>query len=299
MSMLSTVLRSSSAHRNFRKTSNLTYSVWKSVKDQRIFVNFQCGPHVQVSRVQARLLSTSSFRGKEPSSKIEETVDRLKEKQTERPVEVVQQPQPVLPQVAKKSLWVRIKDECKHYYSGFRLLFLDVKVSSKIVWKITRGKTLTRRESRQLVRTTSDLFRLVPFSVFIIVPFMELLLPVALKLFPGMLPSTFTTSSQREDKLKKALTAKLEYTRFLQKTLDEIGPRGSGRSSKSARDFVAFYQEVKSGSSDIDNDKIMKFAKIFEDDITLDNMDRNQLSAICRLLNLTPIGNGYGRYLST
>ena len=47
--------------------------------------------------------------------------------------------------------------------------------------------------SRQLVRTVSDLFRLVPFSVFIIVPFMELLLPVALKLFPGMLPSTFTS----------------------------------------------------------------------------------------------------------
>ena len=40
-------------------------------------------------------------------------------------------------------------------------------------------------------RTTQDLLRLVPFSVFIIVPFMELLLPVALKLFPNMLPSTF------------------------------------------------------------------------------------------------------------
>ena len=141
-----------------------------------------------------------------------------------------------------------------------------------------------------MITILQDLFRLVPFSVFIIVPFMELLLPVALKLFPGMLPSTFTTTSQREDKLKKAVVAKLEYTRFLQKTLDEIGPRGSGRSSKSARDFVAFYQEVKQGASHLDNDKIMKFAKVFEDDITLDNMDRNQLSAICRLLNLTPIG---------
>ena len=36
--------------------------------------------------------------------------------------------------------------------------------------------------------------------------------------------------------------------------------------------------------------RIMKFAKAFQDDITLDNMDRQQLSAICRLLNLTPIG---------
>lgn len=43
----------------------------------------------------------------------------------------------------------------------------------------------------QLRRTTQDLLRLVPFSVFIVVPFMELLLPVAIKLFPNMLPSTF------------------------------------------------------------------------------------------------------------
>lgn len=89
--------------------------------------------------------------------------------------------------------------------------------------------------------------------------------------------------------------AKLEYTRFLQKTLDEMGPKGAGRSSKSAADFVTFYNEVKRSSEDrsksiLDNDQIMKFAKLFEDDITLDNMDRTQLSAICRLLNLTPIG---------
>ena len=48
----------------------------------------------------------------------------------------------------------------------------------------------------QLVRTTADLFRLVPFLVFIIIPFMEFLLPVALKLFPNMLPSTFAEASK-------------------------------------------------------------------------------------------------------
>lgn len=47
------------------------------------------------------------------------------------------------------------------------------------------------------MRTVSDLFRLVPFSVFIIVPFMELLLPLAIKLFPGMLPSTFQTATEK------------------------------------------------------------------------------------------------------
>lgn len=37
--------------------------------------------------------------------------------------------------------------------------------------------------------------RLVPFAVFVLVPFMELLLPVALKLFPNMLPSTYESKS--------------------------------------------------------------------------------------------------------
>lgn len=34
---------------------------------------------------------------------------------------------------------------------------------------------------------------------------MEFLLPVAIKLFPGMLPSTFQTATEKEDKLKQAL----------------------------------------------------------------------------------------------
>jgi LETM1-like protein len=44
---------------------------------------------------------------------------------------------------------------------------------------------------QKLVRTTADLFRLVPFLVIIAIPFAEFALPVLLKFFPEMLPSTF------------------------------------------------------------------------------------------------------------
>ncbi len=37
-----------------------------------------------------------------------------------------------------------------------------------------------RRERAQLTRTAADLFRLVPMLVFVVIPFMELLLPVRL-----------------------------------------------------------------------------------------------------------------------
>lgn len=93
----------------------------------------------------------------------------------------------------KKSFWV----ELQHYWVGTKLLWADVKICSRLLLKLAGGKSLSRRERKQLTRTTADIFRLVPFAVFIIVPFMEFLLPLALKLFPNMLPSTF------QDKMKE------------------------------------------------------------------------------------------------
>lgn len=107
---------------------------------------------------------------------------------------------------AKLKHW---KDEfvstLQHYWLGTKLLWADVRISSRLLVKLAGGKSLTRRERQQLTRTTADLFRLVPFAVFIIVPFMEFLLPVFLKMFPNMLPSTF------QDKMKEEVLTKTCY----------------------------------------------------------------------------------------
>eukprot|EP00092_Neocalanus_flemingeri_P029121 GFUD01031609.1.p1 GENE.GFUD01031609.1~~GFUD01031609.1.p1 ORF type:complete len:978 (+),score=383.40 GFUD01031609.1:80-3013(+) len=286
-----------------------------------INVSFSVGPELSTG-LSYRFLHTTPALEKKSSSKVEETVIRLKERQDEHIAEQskvedlekkiasvieaedlavkvnVEQQKKVSPDT--RTIWEKVVAEAKHYYSGFKLLFLDVQVSSKIIWRIANGKTLSRRENRQLVRTVSDLFRLLPFSVFILIPFMELLLPVALKLFPGMLPSTFTSQDERENKMRRALKAKLEYARFLQKTLDEMGPMDKGHRSQSASDFVHFYNSVKKTGAvenQVTNKDILKFSKLFEDEITLDNMTRGQLVAICRLLELTPIGtNAFLRF---
>lgn len=286
-----------------------------------INMSFSVGPELSTG-LSYRFLHTTPVLEKKSSSKIEDTVTRLKERQDEAlaefskvedlekkiasVIEAEDLAVKVNVEAAKKAspdqrtVWEKVVAEAKHYYSGFKLLFLDVKVSSKIIWRIAQGKTLSRRENRQLVRTVSDLFRLVPFSVFIIIPFMELLLPVALKLFPGMLPSTFASQDERENKMRRALKAKLEYARFLQKTLDDMGPMDKGHRSQSASDFVHFYNSVrKTGAveNQVTNKDILKFSKLFEDEITLDNMTRGQLVAICRLLELTPIGtNAFLRF---
>ncbi|XP_018376231.1 PREDICTED: LETM1 domain-containing protein LETM2, mitochondrial isoform X1 [Trachymyrmex cornetzi] len=237
---------------------------------------------------------TPSWNGQESSSKIEEAVKNIKEEKELQNKTVdsvamknIEQPKKA---VAKVTIWQKIKGEILHYYHGFRLLGLDMKVSAKLIWRILHGKELSRREHRLLVKTTGDMFRLIPFSVFIIVPFMEFLLPVAIKLFPGMLPSTFQTAVEKEDKLKQALKVKIEMAKFLQKTLDEMALQSSDHKSEKAKEFAEFFYKVRTSGTVATNEEIMKFSKVFEDEITLDSLSRPQLIALCRVLDVQTLG---------
>ncbi|XP_075169588.1 leucine zipper and EF-hand containing transmembrane protein 1 [Haematobia irritans] len=249
----------------------------------------------------------------QPSSKVEVTVQTMKNKQKEKveeimkevangttaaaatpgAVEVVNNKLAETPQkqlAVKKSIKTRIWEEIVHYYHGFRLLFIDINICRKLLWRVLNGKTLTRRENKLLVRTTSDMFRLIPFSVFIIVPFMELLLPVFIKFFPGMLPSTFQTAKEREDKLKQNVQVRLEMAKFLQKTLDEMAVQHKEHKSEDAKQFDEFFQKIKNPTEYVSNDEIIKYAKRFEDEITLDSLSRDQLAALCKVLELNTVG---------
>lgn len=121
----------------------------------------------------------------------------------------------------KKSLWQRIKEEAVHYAQGSKLLGKEVAISSRLLIKVLK-EPLSRRELRQLKRTTADLLRLVPFLIIVLIPFLEVLLPVLLKLFPNMLPSTFESKFQEEEKRRKILKVRLEMASFLQDTVQVI-----------------------------------------------------------------------------
>lgn len=194
-----------------------------------------------------------------------------------------------------------IIDTAKHYYLGFKLLGVEVKICSRLVWKLGRGKSLSRRERRQLTRTTADIFRLVPFAVFIIVPFMEFLLPVALKLFPNMLPSTFKDKMKEQEALKRRLTAKIEYAKFLQDTVKEMAKEvqnsRTGEIKKTAEDLDLFLSKVRKGAR-ISNEEILGFAKLFNDELTLDNINRSRLVNMCKYMGISPYGtDAYLRYM--
>ncbi|KAM4542729.1 mitochondrial proton/calcium exchanger protein isoform 2-T2 [Odontesthes bonariensis] len=188
-------------------------------------------------------------------------------------------------------------DEVKHYYHGFKLLWIDTTIAGRMLWRVLNGNALSRRERRQFLRTCADVFRLLPFLVFIIVPFMEFLLPVALKLFPNMLPSTFETQTKKEERLKKELRVKLEMAKFLQDTIEEIALRNKAAQGNVTEEFSTFFQKIRDSGERPSNEQIIKFSKLFEDELTLDNLTRPQLVALCRLLELQSIGtNNFLRF---
>ncbi|XP_049918231.1 mitochondrial proton/calcium exchanger protein isoform X6 [Epinephelus moara] len=197
----------------------------------------------------------------------------------------------------RRTLRQRVIDEIKHYYHGFRLLWIDTTIAGRMLWRVLNGHALSRRERRQFLRTCADVFRLLPFLVFIIVPFMEFLLPVALKLFPNMLPSTFETKSKKEERLKTELRVKLEMAKFLQDTIEEIALRNKAAQGNVTEEFSTFFQKIRDSGERPSNEQIIKFSKLFEDELTLDNLTRPQLVALCRLLELQSIGtNNFLRF---
>jgi LETM1-like protein len=119
-----------------------------------------------------------------------------------------------------KAAWIKFRDmvkhEAHHYWVGTKLLWADIVTARSLLNKTLEGSALTRRERKQLLRTVSDLFRLIPFSMFVIVPFMEFALPFALRIFPNMLPSTYQDSLKAEENMKRELKSRIAMAQFFQ-----------------------------------------------------------------------------------
>ena len=135
----------------------------------------------------------------------------------------------------------------------------------------------------------NDLGRLVPFSMFVVIPFAELLLPVALKLFPNLLPSTYEGQKARETKALSLSSTRKEVSSFLKNTLRETGLPVTAATVKN-EEFAEFFKKIRNTGETPSTEDVIKVCKIFKDDLTLDNLSRPQLVAICKYMNLNSFG---------
>lgn len=192
------------------------------------------------------------------------------------------------PAAPKLTLWEKVKHEAHHYWDGTKLLGFEIKVSFKLVLKSAAGYELTRRENKQLERTIQDIVRLVPFSMFLIVPFAELLLPIALKLFPNLLPSTYESSSDKEKKTKSLRATREKVSGLLRETVKMQLP--TTVTEEQGAQFKEFISALRTGLEPPTKEQTMSVARLFKNDAVLDNLQRPQLVAMSKYLNLQPIG---------
>jgi len=109
-----------------------------------------------------------------------------------------------------------------------------------------------------------------------------------------MLPSTFKEESKEQENLKKKLKAKLEMAKFLQDTLEETALKSNEKSSSEAslnQKFAEFMKKVRTKGEQPTSEEILKFSSLFENELTLDNLSRNLLIALCQILDISTYGN--------
>ena len=189
--------------------------------------------------------------------------------------------------VWSKQGWGALKHFLHHTWTGCKLLGTDVRIASAIMVRVLQGRRLSRRERALLQRVVTDLFRLVPFSFFILVPAMEIFLPFALKLFPNMLPSQFADKEEVADQKKKRFKLRLETAKFLQECLHADVNRLRSKEDKDdgGMDLSEFVARARAGQP-IPNEFIYEIAKHFKDEFLLDNLPRPQLVAMCSFLSI-------------
>jgi LETM1 and EF-hand domain-containing protein 1 len=108
---------------------------------------------------------------------------------------------------------------------------------------------------------------------------MEILLPVALKLFPDMLPSTYTSADREEAKRRQLMATKLEMAKVLR---DQIKENAQGSKLEKAEEFSSFFKKVRTSGEKASTEEVLAVCRKFKDDFTLNHLSRPQIVTLCR-----------------
>ncbi|KAN0031668.1 hypothetical protein ACTFIV_005533 [Dictyostelium citrinum] len=188
----------------------------------------------------------------------------------------------IKPKHEQKVGWkIKIKQGIDHYWLGTKLLGKNISIAVALIKRVIKGHTLTRRERRLLVQTSADVMRLVPFVIIVLVPFLELALPFLLKLFPNLLPSTYTWENERLEGATVRSKSNSKVRGQLKDLLHEISVES--KKDTKTEDFFNFMTKVKSGQT-VTSDEVLKMSQYFKDDIIMEKITRSQLLMMHRYL---------------
>lgn len=186
----------------------------------------------------------------------------------------------------KETLWEKVVGFLRHYYNGFKLFFLELRICLPLMYKYLKSgrSSMKRREHIQLTKTLGDVFRIMPLIPMLIIPFAELLIPFYVKL--GLMPTTFQSKKDKEEQNKLRLKKKIEWAKLITETLSNMPKKERVEGTRTLQDFTKFMEKVKSRKVQPPTEEIVKFSRLFEDEITMKHLSMQQLQALCQVLGL-------------
>jgi len=95
------------------------------------------------------------------------------------------------------------KEGARFYWAGTKQYGRNTAYAAKLISMRMVGHKLAWPHIRHLHIVRGDLVRLIPFSFFVLVPFAEFALPIALYVWPTMLPSTYEDEPSKQKRFDK------------------------------------------------------------------------------------------------
>lgn len=121
----------------------------------------------------------------------------------------------------------KVWKELKHIGHGFKTFKQEIQesVTDTKDMHYAKYKKPTYTQTKKLQNITRDVIKFIPFSFFIIIPGLELLLPAWLMIFPNSIPSQFQSKAARQKKMEELLkrrnkaaeTLLFKYPKYLKK----------------------------------------------------------------------------------
>lgn len=181
---------------------------------------------------------------------------------------------------------------CRWIITGGSLFKSNICTSFYLVKRVAKGYQLTVRQRKLLIRTSADCMKIIPFSFFVIVPFAELALPLVLRFFPNMMPSTFFEQKFDNPTLARKLKAKQEVAVFWQQVVAQrtqaILEADDHEHADKAAELQAFQEKLADGIDFPSVQEIVRFGRLFEQEMQLKAMSNDQLLAMSKILGLQP-----------
>lgn len=194
-----------------------------------------------------------------------------------------------------KSLNQSLKECFKWTTTGFWLYYLNLKCSSSLIHKRILGNDLTFDEKHLVKTAFKDTVKILPFSFFIIIPFAEFGLPFAIKLFPSMLPSTFTLASIKEREKNALENKKSELLKFhsnIKSIISNLKNHDDSSINLGVNSLEKIQKQLLEGK-EFDQDELCKISEHVRDGFELENLNIETLRLISRIMDISFLRNKF------